>query len=261
METLGRTNPKIKLARSLRQRKVRDAEGLFLVEGTFHIGAALEAGAPIEYVVFAAELLGSPFAKKLVADLQTNGIACFQTTADVFTTISEKENPQGLIVVVRQSLTQLSAFNPGGSSLNVAVVAPQDPGNVGTILRTMDAVGADGLLLLEGGVGVYHPGAVRAGLGAHFWHPIVQARFADFADWAHQRGVHVYGSSAHATKDYGELQPRRPAVLLLGSEREGLSAEQLGICDQVVSIPMSGKVTSLNLAVAAGILLYEMSQR
>jgi TrmH family RNA methyltransferase len=261
METLGRGNPKIKLARSLRQRKVRDAEGLFVAEGTFHLGTALEAGAPIEYVLFAQELLGSPFAKELLKKIEAKGISCFQTAPDTFETLSDKENPQGLIAVVRQGLTPLETLAPRASSICVAIVTPQDPGNVGTILRTMDAAGADGLLLLDGGVDAYHPGAVRAGMGAHFAHPIVETSFADFASWAQRRELHIYGSSAHATQDYSELRPERPAVLLLGSEREGLSAEQLSVCEQVVSIQMRGKVTSLNLAVAAGILLYELSKR
>lgn len=260
VEILARSNPKIKLARSLRQRKVRDAERLFLVEGTFHIGTALEAGAPIEYVLFAQELLGSSFAKELLQEIEAKGIPCYETAPDAFETLSDKENPHGLIAVIRQGLSPLEAFEPNITSLCVAIVTPQDPGNLGTVLRTMDAAGADGLLLLDGGVDAYHPGAVRAGMGAHFAHPIVETSFADFASWAQQRGLHIYGSSAHATQDYSELRPLRPAALLLGSEREGLRAEHLKACEQVVSIPMSGKVTSLNLAVAAGILLYKLSR-
>lgn len=260
METLGRGNPKIKLARSLRQRKARTSAGLFLVEGTFHIGAASEANAPIEYVLVAQERVRPPFALELLTALEAKNIPCFQTSPDVFDTLADKENPQGLVAVVRQVFRPLAALAPQPTSLWVALVAPQDPGNVGAILRTMDAAGAEGLLLLDGGVDAYHPGAVRAGMGAHFLHPISQASFADFASWARQHGMHIYGSSAQATKDYGKLQAQRPAVLLLGSEREGLSAEQMKVCDQVVSIPMRGTVTSLNLAVAAGILLYEMSR-
>lgn len=257
----GRSNPRIRLARSLRQRKVREAEGLFLVEGTFHVGTAFAAGADIQDVIYVPELLDSPFAKELIAKMEGKGVACISTSADVFAGLSDKENPQGLLAIIRQSLTTLPSLAPSTSSVYVAIVSPQDPGNVGTIMRSLDAAGADALLLLDGGVDPYHPSAVRAGMGAHFWHPIVQASFPDFAGWAHSHGVHVYGSSAHATKDYGELQPQRPAVLLLGSEREGLSAEQMSICEQAVSIPMRGKVTSLNLAVAAGILLYELGRR
>lgn len=254
----SRTNPKIRQARALRQRKAREADGLFLVEGIFHVGAALEAGGGIEYVIYAEELLDTPFAKELIGKLEQKNVACYSTSEGIFEGLSDKENPQGLLAVVRQQLTTLPSLVPSPSSLCVAIVSPQDPGNLGSILRTMDAAGADALILLEGGVDPYHPSAVRAGMGAHFLHPIAQASFGEFAVWARQKSLHVYGSSAHASADYRQVEFKRPCVLLLGSEREGLSAEQIKLCEQVVALPMHGKVTSLNLAVAAGILLYRI---
>lgn len=244
----SRANPKIKLARSLREKKARASSELFLVEGTFHIGAALETGAALDFVLYAEPLLDTPFAKELVGILEAAGIETLETTVEVFESLSEKDNPQGLLAVAHQNAVELTSLTPT-PSLTVALVAPQDPGNLGTILRTMDAAGADALILLEGGVDPYHPSAVRAAMGTHFTRSITQASFADFAAWARQHAVHVYGSSAHASADYRAVSYARPAALLLGSEREGLTAGQL---------PMHGKVTSLNLSVAAGILLYEM---
>ncbi len=257
----NRQNPKIKLARSLRQRKARGSEGLFLVEGTFHVGVALEAGAPLEYVIYVPDLLDSPFGKELIGKLGSKGIDCYSTTQEIFATLAEKENPQGLLAVARQRLEPLADFTLVPSSFAVALIAPQDPGNVGSILRTVDAVGAAGLLLLDRGVDAYHPSAVRAGMGAHFWKPIVQASFIEFIGWAQQKGVHVYGSSAHAELDYRRAEYKLPCVLLLGSEREGLTEGQLAACEQVVSLPMRGRVTSLNLAVAAGVWMYELTGR
>jgi TrmH family RNA methyltransferase len=256
--TVGRSNSKIRLARSLRQRKARQAEKLFLVEGAFHIGAALEAKAVIEFVVYAEDMLDSPYAKELIHKLQQRGVKCLATTPEIFEGLSNKENPQGLLAVARQNASELSSLTASATSLIVALVAPQDPGNLGSILRTMDAAGAEALVLIDGGVDPYHPSAVRAGMGAHFTRRMAQASFADFAAWTEQHGVHVYGSSAHATGDYREVDYARPAALLLGSEREGLTQAQLAACEQVVKLPMHGKVTSLNLSVAAGILLYEM---
>jgi TrmH family RNA methyltransferase len=138
-----------------------------------------------------------------------------------------------------------------------ALVSPQDPGNVGTILRTLDAAGADGLFLLEGGVDPYHPTSVRASMGTIFWEPIVQASFWDFVKWVHKNGYQLAGSSAHADTDYRTFKPgSEPTILLLGSEQKGLSQEQMAVCDVTLSIPMKGRASSLNLAVAAGILLY-----
>jgi TrmH family RNA methyltransferase len=132
---------------------------------------------------------------------------------------------------------------------------------LGSILRTVDAAGASGLLLLDGGVDAYHPSAVRAAMGAHFWKPIIETSFSEFVAWARQQDVSIYGSSAHAKLDYRKAEYKLPGVLLLGSEREGLTEEQQAACEQVVSLPMRGRVTSLNLAVAAGVWMYAVSRR
>ena len=173
------SNPKIKQARALRQRKQRDVTGLFLVEGLFHIGEALAAQAAIDSLFYAPDLLNSDFARQLIDRALAGGIACYETSADVFASLAEKENPQGVIAVVRQRRARLADLTPQNFPWGVAIVAPQDPGNVGTILRTIDAVGASGLILLDSSVDPYHPTAVRASLGSIFWYPIVSASFND----------------------------------------------------------------------------------
>jgi TrmH family RNA methyltransferase len=255
----SRRNPKIKLARALRQRKHRDASGLFLVEGIHHVGEAVEAGVQIESIYYAPESLTSPFAQDLINRQAAQGLPCYAVAANIFDSLAEKENPQGILAVVRQAQHSLSELGPRNFPWGVAVVEPQDPGNVGTILRTVDAVGASGLILLENSVDPYHATAVRASMGALFWHPVVTASFVEFGAWARENRYHVYGTSAHADRDYREVEVyQRPLILLMGSEREGLSDEQAAICEQLVRLPMKGKVTSLNLAVATGVVLYEV---
>jgi TrmH family RNA methyltransferase len=141
----------------------------------------------------------------------------------------------------------------------VALVSPQDPGNVGTILRTLDGVGADVLFLLEGGVELYHPSVVRSSMGALFWKPVAQTSFDQFAHWARGRKCQLIGTSAHADVEYHTLVPQSPWVLVLGNEQKGLSREQMDACDVTVSLPMQGRVSSLNLSVATGVLLYRYS--
>jgi RNA methyltransferase, TrmH family len=256
------SNPKIKQARALHQRKQRDATGLFLVEGLFHIGEALAAQVAIEYLCYAPNLLESDFARQLIDRAAVNGITCCETTADILASLAEKENPQGIIAVVRQRRVTLEALTPQNFSWGVAIVSPQDPGNMGAILRTIDAVGASGLILLDNGVDPYHPTAVRASLGSIFWSPIVSATFEEWSHWAQQHRYHVYGTSAKGSVDYSEVETyERPLIVLMGSEREGLSREQAAICQQLVRLPMRGHVSSLNLAVAAGILLYAMLEK
>jgi TrmH family RNA methyltransferase len=172
--------------------------------------------------------------------------------------VAEKDNPQGILALVKQrsyNFRDLDAIRSG-----MALVSPQDPGNLGTILRTLDAVGSDALFLLDGGVDLYHPTCVRASMGTLFWKPIVQAGFNEFVNWAKTEKTQIVGTSAHAQMDYREIATgNSPWILLLGSEQKGLSEEQLAACDVTVSMPMRGKVSSLNLAVAAGILLYALN--
>jgi TrmH family RNA methyltransferase len=248
------SNPLVKQARSLRQKKLRQESGLFLVEGIHHVGEALEAQWDVESILYAPELLTSNFARDLIDRLGDKPQA---VSAQVMGSLADKENPQGILAIVHQKEARFSEIQAQKSF--VALVSPQDPGNVGTILRTMDAIGVDALFLLDGGVDVYHPTVVRSCMGTLFWKPIVHASFTDFAFWARAKKVQLIGTSAHADVDYRSLAPQSPWVLVLGNEQKGLSLEQTNACDVTVSLPMKGRVSSLNLSVAAGVLLYSLN--
>ncbi len=246
------SNPLIKQARALRQKKARVESGLFLVEGIHHVGEVVEAGWDVETILYASGLLTSPFAHDLISRLN------FQpqpVTAQVMESLADKENPQGILAVVHQKNTQFKDLKPIQRA--VALTASQDPGNVGTVLRSMDAVGADVLFMLDGGVELYHPTVIRASMGTLFWKPVIQTSFDEFIKWARQEGHQLIGTSAKADSDYRALIPREPWILVLGNEQKGLSPEQTAACDITVSLPMQGRVSSLNLAVAAGVLLYQ----
>lgn len=247
-------NPLIKQARALRQKKARRESGTFLVEGIHHVGEAVEAGWEVESLLYAPDLLASKFATDLVSRIGDKGQP---VSPAVMESLADKDNPQGIVAVVRQRHTQF--FNSLILKTGVALVSPQDPGNVGTILRTMDAVGTDALFLLDGGVDLYHPSVIRASMGAIFWKPVVSASFAEFVAWARAGKFQLVGTSSHAEKDYRTFAPSAPWILVLGSEQKGLSPEQADACDVTVSLPMQGRVSSLNLAVAAGVLLYALN--
>jgi TrmH family RNA methyltransferase len=249
------SNPLIKHARALRQKKARQESGLFLVEGIHHVGQARQAGWEAESVLYAPELLTSNFAHDLISRLDAKSQP---VSAQVMESLTDKENPQGILAILHQRKFQLEDLQ--AMRCGVALVAPQDPGNVGTILRTMDAVGADVLFVLEGGVDLYHPTVVRSSMGTIFWKPIVQASFEEFIDWSRNsrlEGVQLIGTSAHGDMDYQTLVPKLPWVLVMGNEQKGLSKEQMSFCDLTISLPMRGRVSSLNLAVATGVLLYQ----
>jgi TrmH family RNA methyltransferase len=250
------SNPAVKQARALRQRKQRADAGLFLVEGLHHVGEALEAGWEVESLLYAPELLVSEFGNALIERAAGLPVKVQAVSAQVMESLAEKDNPQGLLAVVRQRRQDLEAL-PSTMPV-VALVSPQDPGNVGAILRTIDAAGAGGLLLLDSNLDIYHPTMVRASMGSLFWKPIVQTSFQEFQTWAGKAGRQVVGTSAHAAQDYRGFSARAPWALVMGSEQKGLSAEQLETCDAALALPMRGRVSSLNLAVATGILLYAL---
>jgi TrmH family RNA methyltransferase len=270
MTTLtSRSNPKLKQVRFLlQQRKARLETGLFVVEGIRHVGEAIDASAQVEYLCYAPDLLTSAYAHQLVQGQEARGIPCYAVAKEVFEGLAEKENPQGLLAVVRQPRLALDSLTPEACPWLVALVAPQDPGNIGSILRTIDAVGASGLLLLDDpnsqqrSADPYHPSAVRASMGALFWHPLVNASFPDFSRWAKGHAYHIYGTSAHAAQDYHQVQAyQQPLILLMGTEREGLTPEQAAACDSMLRMPMKGRVTSLNLAIATGVMLYAILEK
>jgi TrmH family RNA methyltransferase len=264
----SRNNPKIKQVRALQGRKERQASGFFVIEGIRHVGEAVEAaqalpGAPaLQAIYYSPELLTSDFAHRLIAGQSERGLPCYPVAAEVFESLADKENPQGILAVAEAPRTPLSSLGPAAYPWVVAVVTPQDPGNVGAILRTIDAVGASALVLLDGGVDPYHPGAVRASMGSLFWYPPVSASFPEFEAWAKENCYMVYGASAHGAEDYRTVERYTPPlVLLLGSEREGLTSKQRAACGRLLRLPMQGRASSLNLAVAAGVLLYSMLER
>jgi TrmH family RNA methyltransferase len=262
----SRSNPKIKQLRSLKSHKGRLESGSFLVEGIVHVGEAAEAAQAgkleLQALYYAPDLLKSEFARALIREQSAGGIPCHPVTVEVFESLAGKVNPQGILAVAEARAYKLEALDPANLPWGVALVAPQDPGNLGAILRSIDAVGASGLILLDGGADPYHPTCVRASMGALFWQPVARASFGEFASWAQGHGYTVYGTSAHAQMDAMQIEYfSRPLILLLGSEREGLTPEQASICDHLLRLPMRGRVSSLNLAVAAGVMLYSILEK
>jgi TrmH family RNA methyltransferase len=173
--------------------------------------------------------------------------------------LADKDNPQGILAIVRQKHIEIDHLGPIKTA--AALVSPQDPGNVGTILRTLEAVGVDALCLLDGGVELYHPTVVRSSMGTIFRKPVVQTSFDEFVEWARRGNYQLIGTSARGDLSYQTLVPQIPWVLMLGNEQKGLTPAQTNACAVVVSLPMKGKVSSLNLAVAAGVLLYQYCEK
>jgi TrmH family RNA methyltransferase len=251
-------NATVKRIRALRQRRERERSGSFFAEGIRIVAEAVQMGADIETLVVAPALLRSDFALEVVRGAAEQGVPVLEVTAPVFQTLSGKEGPQGLGAVIRQRWTPLEQVQLGDPLCWTGLEAVADPGNLGTILRTSDAVGGGGVVLMGDCTDPYDPAALRASMGAVFTQSLVRADLQAFAAWARECHVTVVGTSDAGDVSYRDAAYRQPLVLLMGNERQGLSAEALALCDVVVRIPMLGRGDSLNLAVATGVMLYQI---
>lgn len=255
------SNPLVKRIKHLRQKKYRQREGVFLVEGIRPVLAAIAHNAGIELLLYAPDLLTSAGGREAVEQYQSAGGQVVTLAGPVFAAISEREHPVGLAAIVQEDLRPLSGLQElvTTNAVFAALVEVSDPGNLGAILRTADAVNASGVILVGDTVDPYHPTAVKASMGAVFSVPLAAAASpADLWDWAGENQIHTLASSAHAHTHYRESEIYRfPLLLWLGSEGEGLPEIILGRADSRAFIPMLGDASSLNLAVAAGLFFYE----
>jgi RNA methyltransferase, TrmH family len=255
-------NPLIKRIRLLAERKHRRREGAFVVEGIQPVWQAVEAGADIEVLVVAPDLLKPPAARAMIIQEEERGTRVARVTGDLFTRIAGRDGPAGLAAIVRARPIPLVALDVPARALFVALHEPGNPGNVGTIIRTASAVGAAGVILTGAATDPYDPVAVKASMGAVFDVPVAAAASAqEFLDWAASRQVTVAAASARGERSLWEAEFPSPLALLLGSEGEGLPDPLLDRVGLHLRIPMVGTAESLNLAVAAGVLLYEVRRR
>ncbi|MEW6651540.1 MAG: RNA methyltransferase [Chloroflexota bacterium] len=254
----SRANPTIKQIRRLRERKERQQSGLFFVEGLRIVGEAIAAGWKVECLVFSPQMVNSIFGMQLAQDFQRSRGEVLEVSAEVFNSLSMKEGPQGIGAVVHQNWSPLDEIFPTKDKLWIALDSVADPGNLGTILRTNDAAGGGGVILLDQSTDPYDPAAIRASMGAIFRQQVVKTRLSDFARWKKTRFIGVVGTSDKAQNDFHYIHYPNPMVLLMGSERQGLQEHHLALCDVVAGIPMIGNSDSLNLAVAAALFIYEI---
>jgi TrmH family RNA methyltransferase len=254
----GRNNDTIKQIRALQQRKERERTGVFFIEGIRIVVEAIQQHIPLEMIVVAPDLLSSQLAQDLVQKQKAQGIQYLEVTAEVFKRISTKENPQGLGAIVRQRWEQLEESKPDKLLCWTALYKIQDPGNLGTIIRTSDATGGAGIILLDNTVDPYDITSVRASMGAIFSQKLIRTNFADLRAWKQKHHYILVGTADSAAQEYRSVDYRQPLILLMGSEPAGLPELYQQACDVMVKLPMVGRSDSLNLAVATGVVLYEI---
>jgi TrmH family RNA methyltransferase len=252
------SNPLVKRVRNLRDKRHRREEGLFLAEGLRILTEAREAGRLPDYLFFAAESAGHPLVVVLIEAVEAVGGEAIETNRDILHKLSGKDNPQTVLGVYREFATALQAIDRAAASIWFVAQSLRDPGNLGTILRTGDAVGAGGVILIDECVDPFSVEAVRASMGALFTQHIATARWEAFLPWFRAGPGQLVGLSLDTDTDYKAARYDAPTFLLVGNEAHGLPPDYAAACDRLVRIPMLGKADSLNAAIATAVMAYEV---
>ena len=254
----SRNHIEIKRIRKLHLREERGSSGLFYVEGMRFVAMAVRHNAHIERLVVCPPLMAHPFARELARRQDEAGTPILRVTPEVMHSIALVDDPQGIGAVVRQRWQPLDKAKLGGRLCWLALDAVQSPGNLGTILRTSEAVGGAGIMLLGDAADPYDPATVRSSMGATFTQRYVRTTPEKLRRWKEERAWLLVGTSPSSPTEYNRVSYDAPTILLMGGERKGLPQELQAMCDIVVRIPMVGHADSLNLAVATGVVLYEL---
>ena len=254
----GFSNPTVKALRGLRDKKHRKREGKFLAEGLRLLTDARQSGRLPEMLVMAERRDEHPLLSALIADVEAAAGEIVETSPEILSKITGKDNPQAVLGVFAEFDTRLAALDRSTAPIWLVAQALRDPGNLGTMLRTGDAVGAGGLILIDDCADPFSAEAVRASMGAVFTQGIAQAPWADFLAWLRQGEGQLVAASLRDAVPYRGAPYRTPCFILVGNESRGLPEEYEAACDLRVTMPMKGRADSLNAAVAAAVLAYEV---
>lgn len=252
-------NERVKAIRSLEMRKVRKETGLFVAEGASILITGREHGFVPETLVFQAGSASSGVARGLVAWALDAGAECLEVTEAVLGKIASKDNPQNMLATFRQRWGAVpDTAKAKQADLWLALEEVRDPGNLGTIIRTVDAVSASGVILIGNCCDAYSRECVRATMGSIFAVPLVKMAHEEFANWRAGWKGEVIGTHLEAREDFRKVQLAGPVLVMMGSEGSGLSKALAKACTRLVKIPMAGQLDSLNIAVATGLVLYHL---
>ena len=250
------TNPTVKAVRALHLRKEREETGLFVAEGLKIVTEAVELGHAPAILLHGREAAGHPLLARAAEAARAARGEVIEVTQEILAKVSRRDNPQAVVGVFQQTFAPLETLKPEAAPAWVALHRVRDPGNLGTIVRTADAAGAGGVILVGECCDPYSVEAVRATMGSIFAVTLAKADEAAFAAWRASWPGSVVGALLSATTDYRAADYRSPSLVLMGNEQQGLPPEMAALCDVNVKIPMRGRADSLNLAIATGVMLY-----
>lgn len=254
-------NPKVKEVVHLMKRPNRDEQQLILIEGYREVKRALDNGIRPDSLFFCPPLFMGENERALIDRAAAAGAALFECTEPVFRKMAYRDRPEGLLAVAPQVRLALGDLRLGASPLIVVAEAIEKPGNLGSIIRSADAVAVDAVLVCDRCTDLWNPNVVRASIGTVFSLPVVEASTDEALAWLKERGIQVLAATPHAERSYAEADMTRPTAIVVGAEQYGLSSRWMNECDVKVRIPMLGQVDSLNVSNATTILLYEAARQ
>ncbi|GAB1580649.1 TrmH family RNA methyltransferase [Phyllobacterium phragmitis] len=258
-EVTSLTNPIIKDLRALSVKKFRDQQGVFLAEGLKLVIDALDLGWRIRTLVFAKAGKGNALVEQVAARTVAKGGLVLEVSEKVISAITRRDNPQMVVGVFEQKYQPLGSLKPQGNDVYVALDRVRDPGNLGTIIRTADAAGSKGVILIGDTTDPFSIETVRATMGSVFAMPLYRASEADFLAWRKGFSGLVVGTHLKGAVDYRRIPyAGRPVILMMGNEQQGLPESLASTCDKLARIPQAGRADSLNLAIATGVMLFEI---
>ncbi len=258
-EVTSLSNPIIKDIKALSNKKDRDESRSFIAEGLKLVIDALELGWTIKTLVYAKAAKGKPQVEQVALKTVATGGLVLEVSEKVLSSITRRDNPQMVVGVFEQRYGNLRDIKPAVGETYVALDRVRDPGNLGTIIRTADASGASGVILIGETTDPFSLETVRATMGSVFAMPVIRASVADFIKWQKAAGVQVVATHLAGAVDYRTIDYRKkPVVLLMGNEQAGLPDELAKEATALARIPQQGRADSLNLAIATGIMLFEV---
>ncbi|TCD02278.1 RNA methyltransferase [Erythrobacteraceae bacterium CFH 75059] len=260
-QVTGFSNPLVKELRALRDKKHRRRQGRFLAEGLRLLLEGLDCGHVPDTLVLASGRDHHPRMAELEDAVVRAGGRVVETSPDILARITGKDNPQAVAGAYREFPRPLAALDRDAAPLWLVAHELRDPGNLGTMLRTGDATGAGGLILIGDCVDPFSVEAVRASMGAIFTQAVALAGWTEFHDWLRHGHGQLVAASLREAVHYREAPYAAPCFLLIGNESRGLPQEVEAACDLRVTMPMRGRADSLNAAIAAAVLAYEVRAR
>lgn len=261
-EVTSLSNPLVKDIKALALKKFRDQQNAFLAEGLKLVIDALDLGWTIRTLVFAKSGRGNAAVERVAARTVAAGGLVLEVSEKVLSAITRRDNPQMVVGVFSQRYVPLKDIRPSGQDVWVALDRVRDPGNLGTVIRTADAVGAKGVILVGETTDPFSIETVRATMGSIFAVPVARANAEAFLQWRKGFAGLVVGTHLKGAVDYRSVDyAGRPVLLLMGNEQQGLPDTLAEACDRLVRIPQAGRADSLNLAVATGVMLFEVRRK